>query len=267
MRKLAGFLAGAVFAVVSAGLTTAEAKVIIKNVEYKAGGTVLKGYLAYDDAIKNKRAGVLVLPEWWGLNDYVRKRARMLAELGYAALAVDMYGNGKQAKTADEAGKMSSAVMKDFDVAKERLGAAEDFLKRQPTVDADRIAGIGYCFGGGVLLNIARQGTDLKDIVSFHGSLGALKPAQPGTIRAKLLVLQGSDDKFVTPDKVEAFKKEMTADGADYKFISYPGATHAFSNPEATALGKKFNLPIAYNKKADEASWSEMTKFLADTLK
>ncbi len=267
MKRLATFIAGVVFVVLAAGVPTTEAKVIGKNVEYSAGGQTLKGYLAYDSAAKNKRPGVLVVPEWWGLNDYARRRARMLAELGYVALAVDMYGDGNQATNPTDAGKLSSEVMKNFDTAKERFTAAEDLLKKQPTVEPDRLAAIGYCFGGGVLLNIAREGTDLKDIVSFHGNLTAVKPAEPGTIKAKLLVLQGGDDKFAPPEQIEAFKKEMTTDGAVYKFIVYPGAMHAFSNPDATALGKKFKIPIAYNAKADKESWSAMKKFLEETLK
>lgn len=243
------------------GLTPAYAKITGKNVEYTAEGVALKGYLAYDDSMKGKRPGVLVVHEWWGLNDYVRKRARMLAELGYTALAVDMYGDGKTATHPDDAGKFSSEVMKNFDAAKARFTAAEDFLKKQPTVDPDRVAAIGYCFGGGVVLNMARQGADLKGVVSFHGSLTAVKPAEPGAIKAKILVLHGGDDKFTTPEQIEMFKEEMKKAGADYRFIVYPGAIHAFSNPDATALGKKFNIPIAYNAEADRKSWEEMKKF------
>lgn len=258
---------GAVLAFAMVGISQAEAKVIEKNVEYTADGTLLKGYLVYDSAIQGKRPGILVVHEWWGLNDYSRKRARMLAELGYTALAIDMYGDGRQATNPTDAGALSSEVMKNFDTAKVRFSAAEDFLKKQPTVDIGRIAAIGYCFGGGVLLNIARQGTDLKDIVSFHGSLSAVKPAVPGTIKTKLLVLHGGDDKFVSAQQVEAFKQEMATAGADYKFVTYAGATHAFSNPDATVLGKKFKIPIAYNAKADKESWVEMKKFFDETLK
>jgi dienelactone hydrolase len=250
-----------------AGLTTAHAKIIGKNVEYTAGGVTLKGYLAYDSKIKGKVPGILVVHEWWGLNDYARKRAKMLAELGYTALAVDMYGEGKQATHPDEAGKFSSEVMKNFDTAKARFLAGEDFLKKQPTVDPDRIAAVGYCFGGGVVLNMARQGADLKGVASFHGMLGAVKPAEPGMIKARLLVLHGGDDKFTTPEQIEAFKQEMKNAGADFQFIVYPGAMHGFTNPDATAYGKKFNIPLAYNKKADKESWDEMKKFFGEILK
>jgi dienelactone hydrolase len=186
----------------------------------------------------------------------------MLADLGYTALAVDMYGEGKVTQHPDDAGKFSSALMKNFDVGKARFIAAMDFIKEQPTVDPARIAAIGYCFGGGIVLNMARQGVDLAGVASFHGNLTAVKPAQPGSIKAKILVLHGADDKFVTKEQVLAFKKEMKTAGADFKFISYPGAVHSFTNPEADELGKKYNIPIAYNSDADKKSWEELKKFL-----
>lgn len=265
MKKIVIVIAGVLLVFLAS--SPVHAKIIGKDVEYMVDGKVMKGYLAYDDNVKGKRPGVLVVQEWWGVNDYIRRRVRMLAELGYTALAVDMYGEGKTASNPDDAGKLSSAVFKNFDEGKARFAAAEDFLKKQPTVDPDDLAAIGYCFGGGVALNVARQGTDLKGIVSFHGGLTAVKPAEPGTVKAKLLVLHGGDDKFVTPEQVEAFKQEMKNAGADFTFIAYPGATHAFTNPDATANGKKFNIPIAYNKKADMESWDEMKAFLEKTLK
>ena len=243
------------------GVGSAEPKIMAKTVEYSAQGAVMKGYLAYDEKVQGKRPGVLVVPEWWGLNDYARRRASMLAELGYTALAVDMYSEGKVVATPEEAGKLSSEAMKNIDTTKARFMAAVDFLKGQPTVDPNRVAAIGYCFGGGVVLNMARQGVDLKGVVSFHGSLAAVKPAQPGSIKAKILVLSGGADKFITPEQIEAFKQEMKAADADFQLISYPGALHSFTNPEATELGKKFNMPIAYNAQADNESWSEMKRF------
>ena len=255
------------FMVMAIGMTTAHAKIIGKNVEYTADGVTLKGYLAYDSGMKGKGPGILVVHEWWGLNDYARNRAKMLAQLGYTALAVDMYGEGKQAKHPDDAGKFSSEVMKNFDTAKARFTAAELFLKKQPTVDPERIAAIGYCFGGGVVLNMARQGADLKAVASFHGMLTAVQVAQPGMVKAKIRVYTGADDKFVPAEAVEGFRKEMADANADVKIISYPGAVHSFTNPDSTALGKKFNLPLAYNKKADKESWDDMKKFFDEVLK
>jgi dienelactone hydrolase len=262
MKKLLFTLPAMALLLVFAGAGLAEPKIEGKTVEYSAQGLVMKGYLAYAESIKEKQPGVLVVHEWWGLNEYARQRARMLAELGYTALAVDMYGDGKQAMHPDEAGKFSSELMKNFDSAKARFMAAMDFLKQQPTVDPTRIAAIGYCFGGGVVLNLARQGVDLKGVASFHGALAAVKPAQPGVVKAKILMLNGADDKFIPPEQIEAFKQEMRSAGADFQFISYPGAVHSFTNPEATALGKKFNLPLAYNADADKKSWFELKEFL-----
>jgi dienelactone hydrolase len=238
-----------------------------KDVQYSAGGTVLKGYLAYNKNIKGKRPAVLVVHEWWGLNDYARKRANMLAELGYVALAVDMYGEGKQAMHPDDAGKFSSELMKDFDVAKARFMAALGFLKGRQAVDPERIAAIGYCFGGGVVLNMARQGVDLKGVASFHGSLTAVKQAVPGSVKTKVLVLHGADDKFITSEQIEAIKQEMKDAGADFRFIAYPGAVHSFTNPDADNLGKKFNLPLAYNAEADKKSWRDMKEFFVEIFK
>jgi dienelactone hydrolase len=238
-----------------------------KTTEYTVRGVTMKGYLAYDENIKGRRPGVLVIPEWWGVNEYAYKRARMLADLGYTALVVDMYGNGQEAMTPDEAGKLSSEVMKNLDVAKGRFTAAMDLLKGLPTVDPTRMAAIGYCFGGGVVLNMARQSVDLKGVVSFHGSLRAVEPAKPGSIKAKSLVLTGADDSLVPPEQVETFKREMEAAGADFRVISYPGAKHSFTNPDADALGKKFNMPVAYNPEADQKSWNEMKIFLETTFK
>ena len=267
MKRFAMLFSGVIFMVMAIGLTPAHAKIIGKNVEYTADGVTLKGYLAYDSGMKGKGPGILVVHEWWGLNDYARNRAKMLAQLGYTALAVDMYGEGKQAKHPDDAGKFSSEVMKNFDTAKARFTAAEEFLKKQPTVDPERIAAIGYCFGGGVVLNMARQGADLKAVASFHGNLAAVQAAQPGMVKAKIRVYTGADDKFVPAEAVEGFRKEMADANADVKIISYPGAVHSFTNPDSTALGKKFNLPLAYNKKADKESWDDMKKFFDEVLK
>jgi dienelactone hydrolase len=252
---------------VPAGVAFSQAKVIEEAVQYTVEGVPMKGYLAYDGNQQGKRPGVLVVPEWWGVNDYARKRARMLAELGYTALVVDMYGGGKQASTPQEAGKLSSEVMKNFGVGKARFEGAMHFLEGRPTVDPTRIAAIGYCFGGGVVVNMAGQGIDLKGVVSFHGSLGLVNSPTPGKTKPKVLVLTGGNDSFVPAEQVEAFEREMTGAGADVRVIVYPGAKHSFTNPEADTLGKKFNMPIAYDAAADKSSWDEMKTFLSSILK
>lgn len=245
-----------------AGAAYGSPKLIGQSVEYTSQGEAFKGYLAFDEGFEGKRPGVLVVHEWWGLNEYARKRAQMLGGLGYVALAVDMYGDGRTAAHPDDAGKFSSELIKNFDVAKQRFLAAMDFLKRQPMVDPTQIAAIGYCFGGGVVLNMARQGVDLKGVASFHGSLSAVKPAREGQVKAKILVLHGADDKFIKPEQIEDFKKEMSSARVDYQFISYPGAMHSFTSPEADVLAKKFNMPIAYNVSADRQSWEELKTFM-----
>jgi dienelactone hydrolase len=245
--------------------SAAEAAVKTETVEYKAGDTVLKGYLAYDDAVQGKRPGVLVVHEWWGFNDYARMRARMLAELGYTALALDMYGDGKQAHHPDDAGKFASEVRKNLTLAKARFEAALQLLKTQPTVDPASIAAIGYCFGGAIVLEMARQGEPLKGVVSFHGQLNTDQPARPGAVKARVLVLAGAADPFVPTTQVEAFKKEMDAAQVDYKLIAFPGAKHAFTVKEADENAKKFDLPaLAYNAEADQKSWLEMQGFFMD---
>ncbi len=250
-----------------AAVVSAAPKIKGEPVDYKAGGVTMKGYLAYDENIKGKRPGVLVVHEWWGQNEYARKRARMLAELGYTALAVDMYGEGKQATHPDDAAKFSSETMKNFDTAKARFEAAMAFLKKQRTVDAERIAAVGYCFGGGVVLNMARQGEDLKAAASFHGSLAAVKRATAGKVKAKIRVYNGEDDKFTPQQAIDAFMQEMRDAKVDFQFINYPGAVHSFTNPDADELGKKFGLPMAYNAEADKRSWADMTNFFAEVFK
>lgn len=249
------------------GALSAQAAIIAKEVEYKANGTAMKGYLVYDDKIKGKRPGVLVVHEWWGLNEYSRKRARMLAELGYTALALDMYGDGKQAHHPEEANKFSSELMKNHDAAKARFEAAHALLVKQDSVDPKRIAAIGYCFGGTIVLEMARSGAELDGVVSFHGNLDTTTPAKPGAVKAKVLVLTGADDPFVPAEQVERFKKEMDAAGVNYKLVIYPGAKHGFTNPDATEFGKKFKIPLEYDKAADEASWKEMQVFFDEQFK
>lgn len=247
--------------------SAAHAAVQGKEVSYSANGTTLKGYIAYDDAVKGKRPGILVIHEWWGHNEYARKRARMLAEHGYTALALDMYGNGKQAHHPDDAQKFSSEVSKNAVLAKARFDAAYNLISKEDTVDANNIGAIGYCFGGTVALNMARIGEPLKAVVSFHGGLGTDTPAEAGKVKARLASFTGEDDPFIPAAQVAAFRQEMDKAGVTYKAVTYPGAKHAFTNPEADKFGQEFKLPLAYNAAADKASWDEGLAFLADAFK
>jgi dienelactone hydrolase len=246
----------------------AQAAVKGEEVTYKDGEVVMKGYIAWDDAIRGKRPGVLVVHEWWGHNEHARNRARMLAELGYTALAVDMFGDGKTADHPDTAGKFSGEVRKNLPLMKARFNAARKALARHRTVDARKIGAIGFCFGGSVVLDMARQGADLAGVVSFHGGLSTDHPAKPGMVRTRVLVLTGADDPFIKPESVEAFKKEMDTAKANYRLISYPGARHSFTNPDADANAAKFNLPaLAYNAEADKRSWAEMQAFFKEVFR
>ncbi len=246
--------------------SSASAKISGREVEYRVGETVFKGYLAENPALKGKRPAVLVVHEWWGHNEYARKRARMLAEMGYVALAVDMFGDGKTARHPDDAGKFAGEVMKNKQVGEARFNAALDFIKQQPSVDPARIVAIGYCFGGGVVLHMARQGADLKGVVSFHGSLATDSPAQAGAVKARVLVFNGEEDKMIPPEQVAAFKEEMTKAGASFRYVGYPGVKHSFTNPDADGYAVKFKLPLAYDKKADRNSWGETKKFLKEVF-
>ena len=229
-----------------------------QTVSYTAGDDDLKGYIAFDDKSESARPGVIVIHEWWGLDDYIRTRADRLAELGYTALAIDMYGNGATADSPDEAGGMMNAVLGNMETGTSRLRAAYDVLCAQSVVDETRTAAIGYCFGGAMVLHMARIGMPLKAVVSFHGALGSFHTPRPGEIQSRILVCHGAKDNLVPESDIEAFNAEMAAAQANVKFESYEEALHGFTNPEATERGQSYGLPLAYDQRADEASWSEM---------
>ncbi len=231
-------------------------------VDYNSNGTALKGYVAYDASKQGKRPIVLVVPEWWGLTDYPRMRAKQLAQLGYLAMAVDMYGNGKVADNPEEAQKEATAFYKDPKMGKDRLEAALAKAKTYPQADTSQTAAIGYCFGGSMVLNAAKLGFDLDGVVSFHGGLEGV-PARKDLLKAKILVCHGAADSFVPQSQVDAFRKSLDSIGAKYTFKAYPDATHAFTNPEATRKGEQFKMPIKYNAAADSASWNDMKAFFA----
>ncbi len=246
--------------------TAKESKLKVETVTYMVDSLIMNSYVVYDENIEGKRPAVLVVHEWWGLNDYAKRRARQLAEMGYVAMAVDMYGNGRMGNDPGTASKLAMPFYQNPQMAKANFDAALNKLKTFNRVDPGKIAGIGYCFGGGVLLNLARMGEDLNGVVSFHGSLVGT-PADKNLLKAKILVCQGDSDSFVPPAEVAMFKKQMDSIGADYIFKSYPEATHSFTNPDATAMGQKFKLPIKYNAAADTASWNDMKEFFARIFK
>lgn len=236
-----------------------------KEVTYNTEETAMIGYLAYDENQEGKRPGIIVVHEWWGHNDYVRERADMLAEMGYTALAVDMYGDGKQAAHPDDAGKFSGMVMSNIDEAQARFEAALKILQSHETVDTSSLAAIGYCFGGSVALTMANSGMPLDVVAAFHS--GVQLPIMPGeNLKAKVLVCNGADDPFVSAESVSAFTEALEKVNADYKYIAYEGAVHAFTSKGADSLGAKFELPLAYNQEADEKSWEELQKLLSDTF-
>ncbi len=255
-------LAGALVAL-SLG-TAAHAAIKEEPVTYKDGETTMKGFVVYDDAIKAKRPGLVLVHEWWGITKHTHSEARRFAQQGYTAFIADMYGDAKTADNPKDAGALSGGVMKNPKVMESRFNAARDTLAKQPSVDPSKIGAVGYCFGGAVVINMARAGADLAGVAGFHASLGLNTPAPaPGTVKAKVLVMNGADDPFVKPEQYATLKKEMDAAKADYRVIEYPGAVHAFTNPEATELGKKFNLPLRYDPKADKESKAEASKFFA----
>lgn len=255
----------ATITVVSMSLVPKKATPMLKEetVTYNAGGVTLKGFIVYDESKTGKRPAVLVVHEWWGLNEYAKNRARQLASLGYIAMAVDMYGDGKTASNPQEAQEMATHFYKDPMLAKTRLDAAIEKIKGYKQTDAANVAAIGYCFGGSVVLNSAKLGAGLKGVVSFHGGLKGV-PADKKLLKAKVLVCHGDADKFVPQEDINNFKHEMDSIGAVYSFKTYADANHAFTNPDATATGKKFSMPIEYNAAADIASWEDMKAFLSD---
>lgn len=234
-------------------------EVPLGEVEYSADTTTLKGYFAVNENAEGKQPGILVIHEWWGHNEHSRERADMLAELGYVAFALDMYGDGKNTSHPKDAGKFMTAVVSNMDVAKARFESALEQLKNHPNVDPERIGVVGYCFGGTMALSMASAGYDLDGVAAFHAGLGLpIMPEGTGNVIAKVLVANGAEDPWVSEEQVADFKAVMESAGVDYKYVDYEGATHAFTNKGADAIGEEFGLPLAYNAAADSASWEEM---------
>ena len=238
-----------------------EAALKSEMIEYKSGDAVLEGYLVYDDATQNKRPGVIVVHDWMGQGEYGQKRAQMLAELGYVALAIDIYGKGIRPKNTDEASQQATIYKSDRALLRQRAQAGLEVLKKHPLVDSAHIAAIGYCFGGTTVLEMARARMDLAGVVSFHGGLQTPNPMETQNVKAKVLVLHGADDPYVPPQEVADFQKEMNAAKADWQMISYSGAVHSFTRKDA---GDDNSKGAAYNAKADERSWRAMNDFFSE---
>jgi dienelactone hydrolase len=237
-------------------------------VAYSDGQTTMKGFVVYDTAKAGKRPGIILVHEWWGITKHIHDEANRLARQGYTAFIADMYGDARTADNPKDAGALMGSVMTNPQAMESRFNAARQQLANQSTVDPARIGAVGYCFGGAVVLNMARAGADLAGVVGFHASLGLNTPAPgPGTVKAKILVLNGAADPFVKKEQYATLKADMDAAKADYRVIEYPGAVHAFTNPEATALGKKFNLPLRYDAKVNKEAEGEASRFFAATFK
>jgi dienelactone hydrolase len=229
-----------------------------KTIDYESNGTRLCGYLAWDDDLAVPGPGVIVIHEWWGLNGYIRERADLLAENGFTALAIDMYGDGKVAENPDQAGAAMNSVLEDMETGTARLTAGYEALIAQSRVDAGKTAAIGYCFGGAMALHMARIGLPLSAVASFHGALGSFHNPTPGEVKASVLVCHGGDDAMVSVDDVAEFRKEMDAAQVEYEVIVYVGAQHGFTSKEADLNGEKYGIPVGYNARADEESWAAM---------
>lgn len=237
-----------------------------EEIAYTANGIEMKGYIAWDSNKGGPRPGVLVVHEWWGCNEYAQRRARMLAEAGYTGMALDLYGDGRNAANPDEAGELMNARIEDMDGTRARFNAALEALKAHPTVDASRTGAIGYCFGGGVVTHMARMGADLDVTGSFHGAVGLAAMDGPDSFDCRVMVYNGEADTLIDDDQISGFKKVMEETGANYDFIQLPGALHGFSNPMASVNGEKYGLPLAYNELADESSWAHMLLTMEDVF-
>ncbi|HUQ72853.1 MAG TPA: dienelactone hydrolase family protein [Planctomycetaceae bacterium] len=255
------------FALLALGLiaaNSAHAAVQTKTIKYKDGDTECIGFLAWDDAVEGKRPGVLVVHEWWGLNDYARNRAKDLAKLGYVAFAADMYGEGKTVEHPQDAGAMAAKVRMNVEAWRKRAQAGLAVLTSQPQCDATKLAAIGYCFGGSTALQLAYTGADLDAVATFHAALPTPSETEAKAVKARVLVCHGAEDKFIPEEAIKAFKGSLDKASAKYEFVAYPGAVHSFTVPDA---GKHNNPGMQYQAAADKDSWDRMTKLFAETLK
>lgn len=237
---------------------TAQAEIVTRAVDYTHDGLSLQGYLAYDDAISGKTPGVLVVHEWWGLNDYARSRAEALARMGYVAFALDMYGKGKTTEHPDQAAAWAKQVNSDMALWRKRAVAGLEVLKRQERVDTNRMAAIGYCFGGATVQVLAYGGANLKGVVSFHGSLIPPSAEQAQATRARILIAHGAQDPMSPPEKLTTYVQAMNTTAIDWQLIVYGNTRHSFTNPDADQRGME---ALAYNAASDRRSWQHMSDF------
>ena len=239
----------------------AQTNIETREINYTDGEVVLQGFLAYNTVVSGKRPGILIVHEWWGQNNYAQMRATQLAEMGYIAFALDMYGKGILAENAQKASELAGTFYQDRNLMRNRAHAGLKVLKSQTFTDTTRLAAIGFCFGGTVVLELARSGAELDGFVSFHGGLNTPQPENTRSISGAVLVLHGADDPYVKTEEVLRFQEEMRAAKADWQLIYYSGAVHAFTNP---AAGNDNSSGAAYNEVAARRSWKTMQVFFQE---
>ncbi len=266
MRQLLILSVLALFTIANSVVAEPAGSIHGEEVVYHHNGVELTGYLAHDSSLEGPRPGVIVVHEWWGHDENARRRAEMLAEAGYVALALDMYGTGKLAEHPSTAREFATAVRTNRDVMMGRFAAAEALLREHELTAGQPLAAIGYCFGGSVVLEAARAGADLAMVASFHGALNTGNPAQPDTVKADILIFNGAEDPMVPAEQIAAFREEMAAAGVLYTFVDFAGATHSFTNPGADAIAEKFGMPVGYDERADRDSWNWLIAYLNDRL-
>lgn len=237
-----------------------------EEIIYQVGGVEMRGHLALDPKQSGPRPVVLVVHEWWGRNDYALGRAEQLAALGYAGFAIDLYGDARVAENPEQAGAAMTSLIQDMSVTRARFSAALDAVSVHEAVEPSKAGAIGFCFGGGVVVHMARSGAPLRAVASFHGSLGLAVTEGPGVIDCRVAAYNGEQDVLVPEEDIVAFESEMRKAGAHHYLLQLPGALHGFSNPVASTNGEKYGLPLAYDPVADATAWGHMQLLFRDVF-